>query len=167
MDAIAIPLHMAAQKHGFGIIPVMLESLSFAHAVNVEHTKHGFFLKAFFPRHSEREMHHAKQGQGITQQEAAKRTLEVVKPMEEMDKIVEKDVTKNAEEEDKEGGKVEDSNDEKEDVRSHGKKHKAGKKNDKKGEAEEGKMDDEKADKEIGQNGWPTGLQRQRRRQGN
>jgi hypothetical protein len=50
MDTIALPLQAAAQKHGVGIVYAMLESLSYAHAVNTEHMQHGFFLKAYFPR---------------------------------------------------------------------------------------------------------------------
>ena len=134
MDAIAIPLHMAAQKHGFRIIHAMLESLSFAHAVNTEHTKHGFFLKAYFPRRSDQDMHQAKRGPGNTQMEAPRRTMEIVKPTEEMDEVGEKDVKKDANEVDKEGDKAEGSKDDKEDGSNQGKKKdKSGKKNDKEG----------------------------------
>ena len=53
MDAIAVPLQMAVQKHGVGLIYAMLDSLMYAHAINTEHTQHGVFLKAYFPRRSE------------------------------------------------------------------------------------------------------------------
>ena len=61
MDAIAVPVQMVTPKHGVGIVFSMLECLSFAHAINSEHTQHGFFLKAYFPCRSAEEVKQAKQ----------------------------------------------------------------------------------------------------------
>ena len=76
MDAIALPLQVAAQKHGVGIVYAMLESLLYAHAINTEHTQHGFFLKAYFRHHSEEEVNKVKAKQMLEYQAAAKQKTE-------------------------------------------------------------------------------------------
>jgi hypothetical protein len=45
-------LQLALDKHGFGVMIALTESLNKAHVVRIEQTSHGAFWKCLFPKHS-------------------------------------------------------------------------------------------------------------------
>jgi len=49
MSLLEQPLQSAIALHGTGLVLTILEGLTQSHAVQVEHTKHGLFLKLLFP----------------------------------------------------------------------------------------------------------------------